>query len=200
MELASLVRPAALVAGPAAVVSLVLLVVGLLVEGEAGLDTSALGVASSALLLLALFGLAATAVAALGRLRAATRGLAGAAVAVVGTLLVFGGGWAALFVLPALAAEAPAVLDQGLGSVVVGYIASYVVFSVGWVWTAVSLIRARLVPTALGVLLAVAGALAFVPAPEAFRLVLVSIAATLIARRLASPTAVPSGEPSSVPA
>ncbi len=78
------------------------------------------------------------------------------------------------------------MLDQGLGSVIVGYIASYVLFTVGWVWTAVALLRARLVPTALGVLLAVAAAVAFVPAPEAFRLVLVSVAATLIARRLAA--------------
>jgi hypothetical protein len=189
VELASLLRPAALVAGPAAVVSLVLLVGGLIVDGGAGLDTSPLAVASSALLLLALFGLAATALCALVALRDAGRGVAGAAVATVGSVLVAGGAWTALFVLPALAARAPAVLDQGLGSVVVGYIASYVVFSIGWVWTAVALIRARLVPTALGVLLAVGGALAFVPAPEAFRLVLVSVAATLVVRRLAAPVA-----------
>jgi hypothetical protein len=200
MELASLLRPLALAAGPSAVLAFVLLVVGLVTEGEAGLDTSPLATASSGLLLVALFGIGAAALIAMLRLRAAGRGVAGTAVAVVGTVLVAGGGWAALFVLPALAAEAPEVLDAGLGSVVVGYIASYVVFSVGWVWTGVALLRARLVPTSLGILLTLAGALAFVPAPEAFRLLLVSVMATLVARRLTVPASVSERDPSPIAA
>jgi hypothetical protein len=187
MELVSLLRPLGVVAGPAAVLALVLLVGGLVTAGEDGLEASPLATASSALLLVALLGLGAAAVSALARLRVADRGVAGAAIAVVGTVLVAGGGWAALFVLPALAEQAPELLDSGLESVVVGYIASYVVFTVGWVWTGVTLIRARLVPTWLGVLVAVGGALAFVPAPEAFRLLVVSVAASLLARRLAVP-------------
>jgi len=195
MELASLLRPVGVVAGPAAVLALLLLVGGLVTAGEDGLDTSPLATASSALLLVALLGLGATAVSSLARLRDADRGVAGAAIAVVGTVLVAGGGWAALFVLPALAKQAPGVLDTGLESVVVGYIASYVVFTVGWVWTGVTLIRAALVPTALGVLVAVGGALAFVPAPEAFRLLVVSVAASLLARRLAAPAPVHAPQP-----
>ena len=193
MELASLLRPLGLVAGPAALAALVLLVVGLVTEGEAGLDTSPLATASSGLLLVALLGIGAVAVAALARMRDAGRPVPGVALAVVGTVLVAGGAWAALFVLPALAAEAPEVLDRGLESVVVGYIASYVVFTVGWMWTGIALVRARLVPTWLGVLVAVGGLIAFVPAPEAFRLVLISVGATLLTRRLAAP--VPAGEP-----
>ena len=188
MELASLLRPLGLVAGPAAVLALALLVVGLVTVGEAGLDTSPLVVASSALLLVALLGIGATALAALARGRSAGRGMPGAAIAVLGTVLVAGGGWAALFVLPGLAAEAPDVLESGLPSVIVGYIASYVVFSIGWVWTGIALVRTRLVPTWLGVLVAVGGALAFVPAPEAFRLLVVSAAASLVARRIAAPS------------
>jgi hypothetical protein len=190
MELASLLRPLGLVAGPAAVLALLLLVGGVVTAGPGGPETSPLGTASSALLLVALLGLGAVAVAALARLREAGRGVPGAALAVVGTVLVAGGGWAALFVLPALAKEAPGVLEHGLESVVVGYVASYVVFTVGWVWTGVALIRARLVPTWLGILVAVGGALAFVPAPEAFRLVVVSVAVSLVARRLAAPVPV----------
>ena len=195
MELASLVRPLGAVAGPAAVLALVLLVTGLVTVGEADLDTSPLATASSALLLVALLGIGAAAVAALGRLREAGRGVPGTVVAVVGTVLVAGGAWAALFVLPSLAAEAPEVLDAGLQSVVVGYIASYVVFSVGWVWTGVALVRARLVPTALGVLVAVGGAVAFLPAPEAFRLLVIGIAASLLARRLSAPVSARTTEP-----
>ena len=198
MELASLLRPLGLVAGPAALVALVLLVVGMATESEAALDTSPLVTASSGLLLVALLGIGAAAVAALARLRDAGRPVPGPATAVVGTVLVAGGAWAALFVLPALAAEAPEVLDSGLPSVVVGYIASYVVFTVGWLWTGIALIRARLVPTWLGVLVAVGGLVAFVPAPEAFRLVLVSVAASLLARRLGAPAETPAAVPSAV--
>ena len=187
MELASLLRPLGLVAGPAAVLAFALLVVGLVTVGEAGLDTSPLAVASSALLLVALLGIGATALAALARGRTAGRGMPGAAIAVLGTVLVAGGGWASLFVLPGLAAEAPDVLDAGLPSVIVGYIASYVVFTIGWVWTGIALVRTRLVPTWLGVLVAVGGALAFVPAPEAFRLLLISVAASLVVQRLTAP-------------
>ncbi len=187
MEFASLLRPLGVAAGPAAVLALVLLVGGLVTVGEEELDTSPLATGSSALLLLALLGIGATAVIALARLREAGRGVPGAAIGVVGTVLVAGGGWAALFVLPALAKQAPDVLAVGLQSVVVGYIASYVVFTVGWMWSGVTVIRAHLVPGWLGVLVAVGGALAFVPAPEAFRLLVISGAASLLARRLAPP-------------
>jgi hypothetical protein len=73
-----------------------------------------------------------------------------------------------------------------LGSVTVGYVASYAVFALGWVATAVGLLRARVVPVWLGVLLLVGGIASFVPAPEALRLLLVSIAAALVARRVAA--------------
>lgn len=189
MELASLLRPLALAAGPTAVLAFALLVVGLATEGEAGLDTSPLAIASSGLLLVALLGIGATALIAMARLRAAGRAVHGIAIAVVGTVLVAGGGWAALFVLPSLAAEAPEVLDAGLDSVVVGYVASYVVFSVGWAWTGIALVRARVVPTWVGVLVSATGILAFVPAPEAFRLLLIGIAASLAASRLTVPAA-----------
>jgi hypothetical protein len=190
MELASLLRPLGMAAGPAAVLALVLLVGGLVTVGGGDIDTSPLVVASSALLLVASLGIGAAAVMALARLREDGRGVPGSAIAVVGTVLVAGGGWAALFVLPALAKEAPGVLETGLASVVVGYIASYVVFTVGWVWTGVTLIRAHLVPTWLGVLVAVGGALAFLPAPEAFRLLVIGVAASLLARRLGAPAPV----------
>jgi hypothetical protein len=191
MELASMLRTLGLVAGPATVVALGLLVAGLVIEGEAGIDTSPLAVASSAFLLVALLGIGATAVAVLARLKADDRPTTGAALAVVGTVLVAGGAWAALFVLPGLAKEAPDVLDSGLASVIVGYIASYAVFSVGWVWAAVAMIRARLVPTGLAVLVAVGGVLAFVPSPEASRLLVIAVGTSLVARRLVAPVATP---------
>lgn len=187
MELASLVRPLALVAGPAAALALGSFVAAVLIAGEDGLDAHPLATASSALLLMALLGVGATAIAALARLREAGRGVPGAVVTVIGTVLVAGGTWAALFVMPALATEVPEALETELVGVVVGYIASYLVFTVGWAWTGVALLRAGIVPTWLGVLTVVAGVLAFVPSPEPARVLVIGITATLLARRLAAP-------------
>ena len=44
----------------------------------------------------------------------------------------------------------PRCSTRACTSVIVGYIASYVVFTVGWVWTGAALIRARLVPHLAG--------------------------------------------------
>ena len=187
MELAFFLRPFGLLAGPAAAVAAALLVAGLITVGDGEILTSPLVIAASSSLLIALLGVAAAALAVLARLRVEGRGAAGPAIAAVGTVLVAGGNWATLFVQPALAARAPEVLEAGLPSVVVGYAVSYVVFSVGWIWTGVALLRARIVPTWLGVVLTVSGALAVVPGPGALRLLLVSIAATLVVRRLAAP-------------
>ena len=187
MDIPSFLRPLGTAAGPITVVALGLLLAALSTAG-ADVDSSPLAVASSALLLIALLGIGATAFAALARARETGLGAAAPALAVVGSVLVAGGAWAALFVLPSLAAEAPEVLESGaLGGVMVGYIASYAVFALGWISTGVALIRARVVPTWLGVLAAVGGALAFVPAPEAFRLLVISIGVSLLARRLAEP-------------
>jgi hypothetical protein len=185
MNPSSLLRSLATAAAPLTVVALGLVLAAAATAGAA-VESSPLAVASSAVLLVALLGIGATAVLALGRLRDVGRSIAAPAVAVVGTVLVAGGQWAALFVLPSLSAHAPQVLSSAaMDSVTVGYVASYAVFALGWVATAVGLLRARVVPTWLGVLLLVGGVASFLPAPEAIRLLIVSIATTLVARRLA---------------
>jgi hypothetical protein len=198
MDLARLLRVGGLVAGPAAALAFVTLVVAMATVGEDQLETSPLAVASSALLLVAAIGIAATAVGALARLRGEGGRPAGPAVASVGSALVVGGVWASLFVMHPLAAEAPEVLETEIAGIVVGYIASYLVFAVGWAWTGVALLRSGLLPTWLGVLVTVAGVLAFVPSPEPVRLLLIGIAAALVAPRLSAP--VPVREPSPAPA
>jgi hypothetical protein len=185
MELSSFLRPVALLAGPVAVVAAVLLAAGLITVGDGEILTSPLVLASSSALLIGLLGVGAAALTALARLRIEGRGAAGPAIAAVGSVLVAGGTWATLFVQPALAAKAPDVLEAGLPSVVVGYAASYAVFCVGWIWTGVALVRARIVPTWLGGTVTVTGALAIVPGPTAFRILLIGIAASLLVRRLA---------------
>jgi len=195
----SFVRPVGLLAGPAAVVAALLLVAGLITVGDGEILTSPLVVASTSSLLVALLGIGAAALAALTRLRAEGRGAAGPAITVVGSVLVAGGTWATLFVQPALAANAPDVLEAGLPSVVVGYAVSYVVFCVGWIWTGVALIRVRIVSTWLGALTAVTGALAIVPGPGAFRLLPIAIAGNLLMRRLSAQAVAAPGRSTSVP-
>lgn len=188
MELASLLRPLGLIAGPAAGIAVLLMVAAVVTAGDA-VESSPLATASSAVLLVALLGIAAAGLATLARLHEAGRGVAGPALAVVGTALVFGAGWTSLFLLPGLAADAPDLLEAGLPGVRVGFIASYLVFLLGWVWTGISLVRSRLVPAWLGAgVVVIAGVLTYLPAPQAFRLILISVAATLLARRLAAAT------------
>lgn len=187
MDIPSFLRPLALAAGPITVVAMGLVFAAAATAGP-DIESSPLAVASSALLLAALLGIGAAAFSVLARAREVGRGAAAPALAVIGSVLVAGGAWAALFVLPSLAAEAPDVLESGaLGSVMVGYVASYAVFAFGWVATGVASIRARMVPTWLGVLVVVGGAASMVPAPEALRLLVVGIAATLVARGLTAP-------------
>jgi len=191
MNPTSLLRSLATAAAPLTVAAVALVLAAAATAGSA-VESSPFAVASTALLLIALLGIGATAVLVAGRLREAGRSIAAPVVAVVGTVLVTGGQWAALFVLPALSEHAPQVLSSGaLSSVTVGYVASYAVFALGWVATAVAMLRARVVPTWLGVLLLVGGIASFAPAPEALRLLLVSVATTLVARRFTAPAPAP---------
>jgi hypothetical protein len=184
MNPTSLLRALATAAAPLTVAA-VGLVFAAAATAPSAVESSPFAVASTALLLIGLLGIGSTGLLVLGRLREAGRSIGAPVVAVVGTVLVAGGQWAALFVLPALSEHAPRVLSSGaLGSVTVGYVASYAVFALGWVATSVGLLRARVVPTWLGVLLLVGGLASFVPAPEALRLLIVSVATTLVAHRI----------------
>ena len=188
----SFLRPLGLAVAPLTVVSLGLVVVaGSTAAGEA-VAASPFAIASSALLLLALLGIAATGLAALAACRAAGRSGVAPGLAVVGAVLVAGGGWASLFVLPDLADRAPQLLSSGqLSGVTIGYVASYAIFAIGWLATGIVLARAGVVPVWLGVLLAVGGAAAMVPAPEPLRLLIVSVGVTLASGRLAAPARTP---------
>lgn len=180
MRTPSFLRSLATLAAPLTVVALALVIAAGATAGDA-VESSPLAIASSALLFIVALGIGGTAVAAFAR----GRGVAGPVIAVVGSVLVAGGQWAALFVLPPLSSHAPHLLTSGaMGSVTVGYVASYAVFAVGWIATAVALLRSRAVPTWLGVLLIVGAVASLVPAPEAVRLLIVSIAGTLVGRRI----------------
>jgi hypothetical protein len=196
MNPSSLLRSLATAAGPLTVVALGLVIAAASTAEGTAVESSPFAVASSAVLLGALLGVGAAALLALARLRETGRTTAPPVVAVVGTVLVAGGQWAALFVLPALSEHAPRLLSSGeLGSVTVGYVASYAVFALGWIATAVALLRARALPVWLGVMVLVGSVASLVPAPEAMRLLLLSIAVTLVARRSGATTPALEGAP-----
>jgi hypothetical protein len=184
MDLSALLRPASLVAAPATVLALLLAVAAGLTGGDS-VESSPFALASSAAVLVALLGIGALALTALAVLRARGRSGVGPAVAVVGTVLVAGGQWASLFVLPGLSTAAPHLLASGaLTGVPIGFVASYAVFALGWVTTAVLLVRAGMLPVWVGTLLAVGGLAGLAPAPEPARLLIVGFAVWLAGRRL----------------
>jgi hypothetical protein len=138
-------RGAALVAGPTAVLSLVLVIVA---EGSgesmAEIAQSAGGVATGATGLLGLIFLAFALVGLreqTARLRKGP-GFAGWVLAMFGTIMAAGGAWDQVFLLPGLATAAPEIADSGLDTVLAGYLTSYALLGLGWVLVAVSLIRA----------------------------------------------------------
>ena len=176
-------RPAALAAGPIGLVALAAFIASVVRDGddEIALITSELSIGASVagLACLALLTLGAAGLA--GRISALRRGfgLVASTVAVVGTVLGAGGQWAQLFVLPGLATVAPDVATNGLGSVLTGYIVSYIIMAIGWVLVGSVLLRTG-APKAASILVIVGALLCIAPLPVRF--FLLAIAVSLVAR------------------
>jgi hypothetical protein len=130
------------------------------------------------LLIVALVGLYARSERRLG-----TAGHAGFLIALVGTVLAAGGAWDSLFALPYLADEAPAVLDKSTGgSLLAGFVVSYLVLVVGWATFATATLRARIAPRGAAITLLVGSIVAILPAPTPLRLLPLAIGAALVGR------------------
>jgi hypothetical protein len=85
-------------------------------------------------------------------------GLIGYLTAFLGTLMVAGDWWFEAFVVPVIAAAAPAVLDLPIsGSVLVGAIATVGLYTMGWTLFGLAVLRAGIVPRPAAVLLLVGG-------------------------------------------
>jgi hypothetical protein len=114
---------------------------------------------SALLLLVALAGLHARQSEAAGAL-----GLAGFIAALIGTGLFVGSVWTNTFIPPALAVEAPAVLDaEPTGSLAFGFYFSFIVFGLCWALFRMGMLRARVYPRVAAIVLII-GAL-ILPAP-----------------------------------
>ena len=112
-----------------------------------------------------------------------TSGHAGAVLALLGTMLAAGGAWDSVFTVPYLAEHAPSVLERSTdGSLLAGYVSSYLVFVAGWTAFAVATLRARVLPRGATIALLAGAVLALVPAPTSLRVLVLAIAAALLSR------------------
>jgi hypothetical protein len=93
-------------------------------------------------------------------------GLAGFFLALIGTTLAAGALWSQVFVVPRLAEAAPEVADRGTGSVLVGFLLSFLILGVGWVVFGVATLRTRVFPRWAVILLIVGAVLAILPFPS----------------------------------
>lgn len=180
-------RQAAKASGPLAVVALVSFIGSLVATGGDALElaTSPLSIAASVVGVAALVALTIGmfSVAADHPVLQSGPGRVGWLLAVVGTVLAAGGQWAQLFVLPGLAGPAPDLATNGIGSVVAGYIASYIVLGVGWMIAGITLLRTGAASKGLAWFLVLGGLLCITPLPVRF--VFGAVAVSLLARRSA---------------
>jgi hypothetical protein len=102
-------------------------------------------------------------------------GLTGFVLALLGTTLAAGASWSQVFVVPRLAEVAPAVADQGTGSVLAGFLLSFLLFGVGWLVFGAATLRTRVFPRWAVILLIVGAVISIVPLPS--RALIVEIAA-----------------------
>ncbi len=171
----NLVRVGGLAAITAGVLLLILDVWGLLLEllgaypenfSEEALTISytvqsALWLIGALLLLVAVVGLYARQSEAAGAL-----GLTGFLAALIGTGLIVGMVWTNTFIPPALAVEAPAVLDaEPAGSLAFGFMFSSIVFGLSWALFGVAMLRARVYPRVAAILLIIGALIVIVPLP-----------------------------------
>lgn len=120
--------------------------------------------------------------------RLRTAGHAGFVLALVGTVLASGGAWDSLFALPYLAEAAPTVLDTPTtGTLLVGFVVSYLVLVLGWALFAVACLRTRAVPRYASIMILAGALLAIVPAPTALRLLVLTVGVALANNHLLRP-------------
>ena len=166
MSSSSLIRLAGLAALISGVLGVIGDLLGLVVDLEDPVSATTasytvvflLYLISTALLLLGLVGFYTSQSQAAGIL-----GLVGFLVAFLGTVLLAGALWFELFITPALATEAPGLLEAELG--LPGFILMLLFGAVGWVLFGVATLRAGVYPRWAGVLLIVGGVIAFFPLP-----------------------------------
>jgi hypothetical protein len=100
-------------------------------------------------------------------------------IALTGTALAAGASWTYVFVVPYLARNAPGLADESSGSVLVGFVVSYLLMGVGWLLFAVTTLRTKVFARWAVVLLIVGAVITVVPMPS--RTLVLAVAAACLA-------------------
>jgi hypothetical protein len=104
------------------------------------------------------------------------RGLPGFLLATIGTVMAVGALWSQVFVVPRLAEAEPAVADEAAGSVLAGFLLSFLFLGLGWVVFGVSALRAGVFPRPPVILLVVGAVVAILPLPSRALILEVAVA------------------------
>jgi hypothetical protein len=123
-------------------------------------------------------------------------GLIGFLLALLGTTLGAGASWSQVFVVPRLAEVSPTVADQGAGSVLAGFLLSFLLFGAGWIVFGVATLRTRVFPRWAVMLLIVGAVISIIPLPS--RALIVEIAAGYLGFTLLTGRGVSEQQPSRV--
>ena len=96
-------------------------------------------------------------------------GVIGVSAALIGTIFMVGDWWYEAFAVPWIADVAPVVFETGAGGrLLIGGLASFVLFSLGWALFGAASIRARVFPRAISVAILIGGVLAGIPVMGAY--------------------------------
>ena len=108
-------------------------------------------------------------------------GLTGFFLALVGTAMAVGALWSQVFVVPRLAEAAPTVVDTAGGSVLAGFLFSFLLFGVGWVVFGLATLRTGVFLRWAAILLNVGAVVSILPLPS--RALVLEVAVAWLQRR-----------------
>jgi hypothetical protein len=86
--------------------------------------------------------------------------------ALLGTALAIGAAWTYVFVLPYLAGNAPELADSSTGTVLVGFVVSYLLMGLGWLLFGVATLRTHVFARWAVVLLIAGAVITVIPMPS----------------------------------
>lgn len=96
--------------------------------------------------------------------------------ALLGTALAAGAAWTYVFVVPYFADDVPELIDSSSGAVLVGFVLSYLLMGLGWLFLAALFLRRGIYRRWAVVLLAVGAAVTILPLPSRTLLLCVAVA------------------------
>ena len=103
-------------------------------------------------------------------------GMTGFLLALLGTTLAAGASWSQVFVVPSLAEAAPSIADEGQGSVLAGFLLSFLLFGVGWILFGMAMLRTGLFPRWAVILLIVGAVISILPLPSRALILQIAVA------------------------